>query len=79
MEPAYWQMRRLAQNLPSPTPESEFATLELSTPHSPGPEVRQDPDTPIHVEQGDTPLLDPECGRVTTRGGWRTLRPPAIA
>ena len=77
MEPAYWEMRRIAQNVPANTPEAEYAELELSPPpvRPLGPET--DADAQIPSEEQDVPLLSLECGRVEQRGGWRVLRPLA--
>jgi hypothetical protein len=76
MEPAYWEMRRIAQHIHPNTPESEYAELEISPRPVDPPPVENDPDTPIDPESGNVPLLSPECGRVVARGGWRVLRPP---
>ena len=79
MEPAYWAMRRVAQNIPPNTPESEYAELELSPPAITHPMFESDPDAPIGAPEGELPLLSLECGRVVVQGGWRTLRPPIPA
>ena len=75
MEPAYWEMRRLAQHVGSTSAESEFARLEELPPPTERPFVEHDPDTPLFPEGAGTPLLSPECGRVVAEGRWRVLRP----
>ncbi|MCI4339903.1 MAG: hypothetical protein L3K06_00945 [Thermoplasmata archaeon] len=75
MEPAYWAMRRIAQNIPPSLPESEYAALEVTPPPVAHPGSESDPDAPIEAHSAAVPLLSPECGRVVTQGGWRVLRP----
>ena len=79
MEPAYWEMRRIAQNVQPTTPDAEYDRLEVSPLPVSRPPMENDPDAPIYRENGGIAWLSPECGRVIPEGRWRILRPLAPA
>lgn len=79
MEPAYWEMRRIAQHVHPNLPELEYATLEVSPRPVLHPPLENDPDRADEPAASEVPLLSLECGRVVERNGWRVLEPVAPA
>ena len=79
MEPAYWEMRRISQNVHPNTPETAYAELEVNPRPVVHPPLENDPDRKDSRLDSEVPLLSLECGRVVERNGWRVLQPAASA